>query len=147
MQKKTSIVCILAFLLVMTVSSVAGAAIQASEYINCYGAAIYTSSNGNFVIDFEIDGTGTMDMIGAKTILLQERASSNDDWETVKTYSYLDYDNMMAYNARTLSSNVPYNGTVGYYYRAKVYFYAENGGYDTREYITSSVQATSTVTP
>lgn len=133
---------ITAFLLVMSVATIASAAIQASQYIATYGGGVTSPADNKVQISFNITATGTMDMVGVKTIILQERSSLTDDWSVAKTYSYSDYANMMKENAIMVDSSVTYTNAIGdYYYRAKIYFYAENGGYDTRELITYSVQA------
>lgn len=142
MRKKVSWLLAIVLLLVISMSSIASAAILASQYITSYEAGVTSPSDNKIKVSFSIIATETVDMVGVKTIILQERASLTDEWSAVETYSYLDYANMMRENAIITSSNVTYSEAIGgYHYRAKVYFYAENGGYDTREYITSSVQA------
>ena len=66
---------------------------------------------------------------------------TTSSWNAVKTFSYTSYPNMLRSNAATNFSSVSYNCISGYSYRAKVYFYAEKGGYDTAEYLTQSVVA------
>lgn len=142
MKKRNSWLFVAALMLAMSVTTIASAAIQASQYIATYGGGITSPSDNTVEVEFNITATGTMDMVGVKTIILQERASLTDEWSAIKTYGYLDYSNMMRENAIVTSSSVNYTSAVGdYYYRAKIYFYAENGGYDTRELITNPVQA------
>lgn len=141
-MKRASWLLVAVFLVVMSAATIATAAIQASQYITSYEAGITSPSDNTVKVSFSITATETIDMVGVKTIILQEKASLTDEWSAIKTYSYLDYSNMMRENAVVTNSNVTYTSAIGdYYYRAKVYFYAENGGYDTRELITNPVQA------
>lgn len=118
------------------ITAVANAAVKSSEYIfDCY-AKIATYSGGRVTVSFDIQATGTMDVLGAQTIIIQEKAPGSSRWSYVATLSSDDYSNMLAYNRRSHNSDVSYyGGQSGYSYRAKVYFYAEKGGYDTAEYI------------
>jgi len=141
MRKKPALLAML-LIVIFSLTAVANAAVYTSDYIARAEADITTSSNGKLTINFSITGRTVMDQIGVKTIVLQERANSSSSWEEVETYSYLDYSNMMRYKTSETKSNVTYsNAAAGYQYRAKVYFYAENGGYDSREYITTTVFA------
>ena len=89
---------------------------------------IYTYNNGDLEIYFNIISEGTVDKLGTKT--------------SIKTYSYNDYPDMIRNNAQSNNFDVIYSDIVsGHLYRAKIYFYAEKGGYDTRDYITASVIA------
>ena len=140
----------LGLLLIMLfgVASVANAAVKdsasvmASEYINSCSAAVYAYSGGTLEIFFVIRSPGTMDKVGAKTIVLQERVAGATTWNPVHTFSYLNDSGMLKSGAIMHNYSVSYDGAVaGNSYRAKVYFYAEKGGYDTVEYITNSVKA------
>ena len=134
MRKKLFIGLLLMVFFSMTV--IANAYVRSSEYISdCY-AKIATYSGGRVTVSFNISGTDTMDVLGAQTIIIQEKAPGSSRWTSVATLSSDDYSNMLAYNRRFHSADVSYyGGRSGYSYRAKVYFYAEKGGYDTAEYI------------
>lgn len=134
MRKKLFIGLLLMVFFSMTV--IANAYVRSSEYISdCY-AKIATYSGGRVTVSFNISGTDTMDVLGAQTIIIQEQAPGSSRWSSVATLSSDDYSNMLAYNRRFHSADVSYyGGQSGYSYRAKVYFYAEKGGYDTAEYI------------
>ena len=142
MNKKFLTLTVLAILFSLSMFSVAYASThRASEYLSYYSAYITTSSNGKVTVNFDVNATSTVDLVGAKTIVLQERENSSKSWNAVKTFSYTSYPNMLRSNAATNFSSVSYNGISGYSYRAKVYFYAEKGGYNTAEYLTQSVVA------
>lgn len=119
-----------------SIAAIANAAITASEYISdCY-AQIATYSGGRVTVSFSITATSTMDILGVQTIIIQEKAPGSSRWTSVATLSSDDYSNMLGYNRSFYDSNVSYyGGRSGYSYRAKVYFYAEKGGYDTKEFI------------
>lgn len=119
-----------------SIAAIANAAITSSEYISdCY-AQIATYSGGRVTVSFSITATSTMDILGVQTIIIQEKAPGSSRWTSVATLSSDDYSNMLGYNRSFYDSNVSYyGGRSGYSYRAKVYFYAEKGGYDTKEFI------------
>lgn len=136
-MRKRLIALIMMFVIIFSMSTVANAAFFASEYINSCYAYTNASSNGQVKVSFNIRATGTMDVLGVQTIIIQEQAPGSSRWTSIATLSSDDYSNMLKYNASYHSSDVYYyGGKSGYSYRAKVYFYAEKGGYDTQEYIT-----------
>ena len=141
MRKKIAIL-MLVLLAVFGLASVANAAIYASDYINDCRTKIYTYSGGKLGINYLIHGADKMNQLGAKTIILQEKASGSSSWEAIETFSYTDDSGMLRNNALSHDYTVYYYDAVpGYSYRAKVYFYAEKGGYDTRELISPTVTA------
>jgi len=123
-------------------AAVANGAINASDYINAYNAHINNNSSKTLEVVFTVTAPEPMNKIGAKTIVLQERPTGSTSWNPVETYSYETTSGMLKNAARTHTYSVFYYDAVpNYSYRAKVYFYAEKGGYDTIEYITSSIKA------
>lgn len=136
----STFVMVLAFSL--CIAPAASAATRASEYLTAYIAYIYPEGNGNMSIYFEVEGTGTMDEIGALSIRLQEKPSGSTTWTTVKTYNYVDYPNMLGYDDNFYYSNVDYSGKSGYSYRAYVTIWAgQDGDGDSREILTDTVVA------
>lgn len=116
--------------------------IQASEYLNRYVAYVYPEGNGNISIWFEVQGTGTMDEIGVLSIRLQEKSSTSPTWTYVKSYSHVDYPNLLGYNAIFYSSGVDYSGKDGYSYMAEVTVWAgKDGDGDSRVILTDVVGA------
>ena len=142
-MKKKIISSMVAFLvLTLCIAPVANAAVQASEYLSSYIAYIYSEGGGDISIWFEVEGTGTMDEIGALSIRLQERSTSSTEWVNVKSYSFTNYPNMLGYNDNLYISSVDYSGKVGYSYRAEVTIWAgKDGGGDSRVITTSAVSA------
>lgn len=97
-----------------------------SSTLSQYTAYLYVPSGNEIQIWFDIIGTRTLDEIGASRIEVQ-RSSNGQNWTTVETYLYADYDNMMATNKPTYASYVTYYGTYGYYYRAYVTITGQKG--------------------
>ncbi len=132
MLKMLSWILIIQYLLVTGATAIEPSILLASEYLSSYYAYINAEGSGIFAIYFEVTGTGTMDEIGALTIILQEY--SNGSWQTVKTYEYTAYPNMLAYNRPFYGSHVSYSGKSGYSYRAYVTVWAgKNGLGDSRQ--------------
>lgn len=142
-MKKKFIVSGLLLIMLFCVTSLANAAvIRMSDYINDHYAKVNAYSGGTLDISFSVQAPNTMDKIGAKTIILQERVTGSTTWNAVKTYSYTNYSGMLKSRALSHDYVVSYYDAVpGNSYRAKVYFYAEKGGSDTIEYITGIVKA------
>jgi len=135
MRKNITLLALL-LMLIFSITAVANAAVLSSEYIREARANITVNSQGTANVSFRIYGTDIMDVLGAKTIIVQEQAPGSSRWNAVATYNYSNYPSMLKKNTSVHSSSVSYSGAKsGYSYRAKVYFYAEKGGYETVEYI------------
>ncbi len=132
----SAIMIILAFLL----SSVAFAAMEASQYLSYYNA--YITKNGNTIkVNFEVQGTRVMDQIGVTEIYLYERPNSTSSWTLVQTFLSTDSayaSDMMDSNASFKVDDVSFSGNSSYQYMAYVTVYAEkNGGSDSRGIVAS----------
>ncbi len=139
MKKKIALISLI-LILVLSLTTVANAAMYSSAYISDCAAQMARSSKDKVILSFDIKGKETMDVIGAQTIIFQEKAPGSTQWTSVATVTSDNNANMLAYNTRWHTTDVSYSGAKsGYSYRAKIYFYAEKGGYDTKEYITSAV--------
>ena len=135
MRKNIALTALL-LVFIFSISAVANAAVLSSEYIREARANTTVNSQGTVNVSFRIYGTNKMDVLGAKTIIVQEQAPGSSQWTAVATYSAENNSNMLKYNTSMHSSSISYSGAKsGYSYRAKVYFYAEKGGYETLEYI------------
>ena len=141
-MKKKVIVSVLLLIMLFCVTSVANASIMVSDYISDWRAGVYARSGGTLDISFEVQAPDTMDKIGVKTIILQERVAGSTAWNPVETFSYTKDSGMLINRAGSHDYTVTYyNAVPGRSYRAKIYFYAEKGGYDTIEFITAAVKA------
>ena len=113
---------------------------RASNYLSSYHAWLGSASNGTIYVYYDVDGTRVMDVIGAASVLVQEK--NGNTWRTVKTYIGTTSNGMLTTNASGYVNSVSYKGTSGKSYRAIVSFYAErNGGYDTATVTTSPIVA------
>ena len=115
---------------------------RASDYLSMYTAYIYPAGWGKVQVWFTVDGTGTMDEIGALEIRLYE-SKDNENWTWLKTYDFTDYPDMLGYNNYFHDGYVEYNGTIGRYYKAYVCIWGgKDGDGDTRYFWTTPKKAT-----
>ena len=115
---------------------------RASDYLGMYTAYIYPAGWGKIQVWFSIDGTGTMDEIGALEVRLYE-SKDNETWTWVKTFEHQIDSGMLGYNNFYHDGHVEYNGTIGRYYKAYVCVWAgKDGDGDTRYFWTTPKKAT-----
>jgi hypothetical protein len=113
---------------------------RASDYLAYYAAYALTASDGEITIEFEVDGTGRMNLVGASYIVVQENVGTK--WMGVSTYFGSTSNGMLAGNDYSHIGSITYKGTPGKEYRALATVYAENSsGDDSRTIITNSVTA------
>lgn len=113
---------------------------RASDYLTYYAAYALTAPNGGVVIEFEVEGTGRMDLVGASYIVVQEKVGTK--WIGVSTYLGSTSNGMLSGNDYSHIGSITYQGTPGKEYRALATVYAENSsGDDSRTIITNSVTA------
>lgn len=129
MKRLFRLACIL--LSVILVLSAPAAAVENPEVraSNFFGASdvfISMQTSTQFRVWFEVSALYTMEKVGASEIKVQ-KSSDGENWTTMKTYSMDDYTNMTCENTGSHTSYVTYTGQTGYYYRAKITLYAENG--------------------
>lgn len=142
MKKKFISVFAIILIISLYIAPAANAAVRASYYLSSYSSYIWPEGSGNMSIYFDVQGTGTMDEIGALSIRLQERSSGSSTWTTVKSYSHTDYNNMLSSNNGYYGSSVSYSGHAGYSYRAYITVWAgKNGSGDSREILTDTIVA------
>ena len=112
---------------------------MASDYLMSYTAYICAIGNGDLEIWFEVTGTGRWADIGALNIYLYE-STDNSNFYWVKTFQFMDYEEMLEHNTYFHMDYVPYEGVPGRYYKAYVQIWAgpEDGG-DSR-YIWTPVE-------
>mgnify|MGYP001074926075 CR=1 FL=1 len=77
----------LVLMFIFSISAVANAAVLSSEYIQEARAYTTVNSQGTVNVSFRIYGTNKMDVLGAKTIIVQEQAPGSSQWTAVATYS------------------------------------------------------------
>lgn len=142
MKRFTQIVClimIIAAILVIPVSAEENVQPWGSNYFGSTLAYLHKTTGNQFQIWIEVVAVGTMEKLGASEIVLQ-RSSDNSNWSDVKTFTKEVYTNLVSSNDFAHEAYVTYTGTSGYYYRAKVEFYAKKGtGYAEYSYTTASI--------
>ena len=132
MKRKALRVIAIIVIIVMLMSTVAFATVEASAYIAATSAGIIRDGD-TVSVNFYIVGTDTMDLIGVKYIYLYELNGST--WSLVKTYSYtspLYAATLMVSNSSSNAGSVNYSGSAEKQYYALCWFYAEkDGGHDS----------------
>lgn len=118
---------LLAVVLVMAVPARAEAAnTRESAYFSAYDSFLWKTSGTTFQVWYDVIGNGTMDKLGVSCIKVQ-RSTDGQNWTTVKTYLSSNYPDMICENTFSHGGYVTYTGSIGYYYRAYVTFYATKG--------------------
>ena len=101
---------------------------RASAFFSSYGTDLYKTSSSSFQIWFDVvANAGTsMQEIGVSEIVVY-RSADQQSWTKTRTYTMGNYSQMVAYNTQSHIDYVTYNyATSGYYYTARVTFYAKN---------------------
>lgn len=105
----------------------------ASKYLTSYSAYVYVTTSGQVQVWFDVTGTGTMDEIGALSIMLYE-SSDGTNWTWLKTFQHDTTSGMLFYGDDYISSHVSRSGgSTSKQYKAYVCVWAgKNGTGDTR---------------
>lgn len=140
--RKSAFVRAIAFVLTMILVVPMGisATVQprASDYLSAYNAYVYLPGDGEVRVYFNVQGTNTMDELGALFIRIYE-STDGTNWTWKKTYSHDSTSGMLSYNDDYHSGYVSYNGVAGRYYKAYVCIWGgKNGNGDTRYFYTSA---------
>jgi hypothetical protein len=141
-QRKSAVIRIIAFLLVMVLVSPMGASAlvqpRASAYLDSYNAYVYLPGTGEVRVYFNVQGTNIMDELGALSIAIYE-STDGTNWTWKKTFTHDSTSGMLGYGDFYHSGYVSYNGVAGRYYKAYVCIWGgKNGQGDTRYFWTSA---------
>lgn len=141
-QKKSTAIRIIAFLLIMVMICPVGASAvvqpRASAYLDSYNAYVYLPGNGEVRVYFNVQGTNTMDELGALSIAIYE-STDGTNWTWKDTFMHDLTPGMLSYNDDFHASYVTYNGVAGRYYKAYVCIWGgKDGQGDTRYFWTSA---------
>ena len=143
MKRFVRVICLLlVFSMMLTVPAMAAEEItpRGSSYFASRLAYLHKTTGTQFRIWIEVAALGIMDELGASKIILQ-RSSDDSTWTDMKTYRSSTYTNLIEYDTGWHDAYVTYTGTSGYYYRAKVTFYAKNSsGTAVYGYTTESIR-------
>lgn len=134
MKRFSKLVCLILVMATILAVPVYAQEIQpyGSDFFGSKLSYLYKTSSTEFEVWIEVIAIGMMDEIGASSITVQ-RSSDDKNWTDVKTYTKSTDTNLVCTNSYHHEAYVTYTGTSGYYYRAKVWFYAKKGT-DTAEY-------------
>ncbi|NCB25339.1 MAG: hypothetical protein EOM62_07695 [Bacteroidia bacterium] len=115
--------------------------IQASDYLDSYGAWSDNGTGSQIEICYDVNGTNYMDIIGVSYLVVQEYNSGS--WTTVASTFGTTANGLLAADTFSHTGSIIYpGGTSGKQYRARVTVYAElDGGSDSRTVTTNTVTA------
>ena len=117
------------------------AARRSSEFFAYYGVGTTGKSGGRICVTVSVQGRSQMDVIGANSVTIYE-SKDGSNYYPVTTYRAADYPEMLGSGLFYSATVVTYNGTVGYYYKAKVAVYAENDtGCESRGIMSDATKA------
>ncbi len=134
LPKAIVIILILSFAMPIYANAavIAPVAPMASDYLDVYNTYACPMGNGRIEVWYDILGDGTMDEIGALSIIIYESIDGNS-WTRVKTFLHEEYPGMLIYNDYFCCTHVNYQGIAGRYYKAHVCLWAgKNGNGDSR---------------
>ena len=117
----------LSFMLAMPAYAQSSAEPRGSAFFGSYGTDLYKTSSSSFQIWFDVvSNVATMQVLGVSEIVVY-RSADQQSWTKMKTYTMDNYPEMVDQNTSCHGGYVTYNyATTGYYYRARVTFYAKN---------------------
>lgn len=135
-----SLIMAIVLILAIPVSAAEDTAPRASNFFAASSTYLWRTSSTTFEVWFDIDAVRIMDKLGACEIKVQ-KSSDGVNWTTMVTYTDELYPHLMKADTSTHCGYVTYTGTPGYYYRARVTYYAEkgNGSGEVTEYTSSMV--------
>ena len=141
MKNFTRILCVvlvIALLGSVPVSAQKESSTWASSYFAAYTAWLSKTSDTNIRIYFDVIATRTMDVLGVSSIAVK-RSADGVNWTTIRTFKSDNVPAMLDTETNDHYGYVTYIGTPGYYYKARVTFYAERGTGTGEQYLTTDV--------
>ena len=121
----TCIVLSISLCMVLPASAETNTNARASDFFHQISTYIHMLNDTQFEVWFDVSAVGTMQEIGASKITVQ-RSADGETWQNMFTYRAEYYPQMIDYNTFEHGSCIPYHGTLGYYYRGFVTFYAKS---------------------
>ncbi len=130
MKKFVRLVCVIlvcGLLLAIPTQAENVATQKGSAFFSSYGTDLYKTTSSSFQVWFDVvSNVYAMDVLGASEIVIY-RSADQQSWAHMRTYRMSVYTTMVDQNTSYHASYVTYSGTTsGYYYRARVTFYAKN---------------------
>lgn len=146
MKKLVRFVCMIlvcSLLLAVPARAESAAEPRGSAFFAAYGTDLYKTGTRVFQIWFEVIANAwtQIDVLGTSEIVLY-RSADQQSWTKMRTYTMDTYTEMVAQNTQYHAGYVTYNyATPGYYYTARVTFYAKNStGIGERDVYTEILQ-------
>ena len=137
-----AIIVILGLMLAMPANAQSTAEPRGSAFFGSYGTDLYKTGTRVFQIWFDVvANAATMQVLGTSEIVLY-RSADRQSWTKMRTYTMDTYTEMVDQNTSYHAGYVTYNyATPGYYYRARITFYAKNStGIGERDVYTEILQ-------
>lgn len=130
MKKFLRVICLLLVCSLLTAVPVLAESVvepRGSAFFSAYGTDLEKTSTIAFRIWFDVDSNvTTMDVLGVSEIVVY-RSADQQTWTKMRTYTKDNHPQMVDYNTGSYINYVTYNyATSGYYYTARVTFYAKN---------------------
>lgn len=120
---------ILAASLLLAVPAYAESTVESREsaFFASYGTDLYKATATSFEIWFDVDANAAMmNVIGVSEIVVY-RSADQQSWTKMRTYTMEEYSQMVDTYTASHTGYVTYGyATSGYYYRARVTFYAKD---------------------
>lgn len=143
MKRFTQLMCLLlvfSTVLAMPAYALENSSPWASNYFSSRLGYLHKVSATQLQIWIEVTAVRTLDELGASEITVQ-RSSDNSNWTDMTTFYKSSHSQMTGENTNHYENYVTYTGTSGYYYRAKIWFYAkENNDEAEYSYTTDSIK-------
>lgn len=101
---------------------------RASSFFSSYATDLYKATSSSFQIWFDVvaNAGSSLQVLGVSEIIVY-RSADQQSWTKMRTYTMENYPQLIDQNTSYHSSYVTYNyATTGYYYRARITFYAKN---------------------
>lgn len=142
MKKLIALTMTLTFILSCICSSYAFAAQPeetepyASSYFSTYAVELSDAGSGKVKVEYNVKGKSSVEEVGVKKIIIQEKNGST--WDDVKTYTSSNYPSFIVTGTTLAKGSVTYKGDKGNTYRAKVTFYAKDASGSATKTSTSS---------
>ena len=133
-RKLRYISMVLAVLMLVSIPVYADeAGTYSSLFFTSHGVGISKVSSTALDVIYDVTATRTMDELGVSKIVIQ-RSSDGSSWSTAHTFTKDTYPWFICENTGSHSGTARCTTLTGYYYRAKITFYARKEGLGTGEY-------------
>lgn len=130
MKKLIRVVCVIlvcSMVLALPAYAESAAEPRGSIFFSSYGTGLEKISSTAFRVWFDVtSNVVTMDILGVSEIKVY-RSSDRESWISIKTFAKANYPQMVDEDTGCHGGYVLYDiASPGYYYRARVTFYAKN---------------------